>query len=183
MKNKGQSLIESLVALTVLVVGVMSAVSLGIYTIRGAQSSMDDLVAMNLAQEGLEGIRWQRDFNWKNGLNWDDGIIISGDQAIAGRMEVNEPDNDTAFEFRSIQGTNWRDFCSLCFDPETGLYFHAGSVEECVATGHEYSGYDRILVVRRQSGGGNPERLAVGAIVYQGVKRYALFEEFYDWWP
>ena len=45
--NRGQSLIESIVALTILVIGILGAVSLGICTVRGAEASQEDIIVMN----------------------------------------------------------------------------------------------------------------------------------------
>ena len=161
----------------------MSAVSLGIYTIRGAQSSLDDLVAINLAQEGLEGVRWLRDSNWKNDINWDNGIIGPTVYTV-GRMEVNNPQESVPFEYNILPaGETWQEYCVLCFDDQSDSYFHIDSGSSCEEEGYKDSGYSRLLVARKYSNPGSPERLMVGSIVYQGAKEYALFEEFYDWWP
>lgn len=70
-KERGQSLIETLVALSVMVVGIAGAVSLGIISIRAGQTSQLDVVAENLAREGIEAARAVRDYNWTYSPTWD----------------------------------------------------------------------------------------------------------------
>lgn len=74
MKHRGFTIIESLVAIAVLVlvvIGVSSAVQTGIssYTF-----SKDQIVAFYLAQEGVEQIRNIRDTNRLSGVDWLSGI-------------------------------------------------------------------------------------------------------------
>lgn len=74
MKKKGFTLVESLIAITVLVLvtsGVSSAVQTGLssYTF-----SKEQVAAFYLAQEGVEQIRNQRDTNRLAGDVWLDGI-------------------------------------------------------------------------------------------------------------
>jgi len=64
MKNqKGQTLIEVIIAVFIMIVGVVSLVSVAItYNVMSRQSS-HEIVAMNLARENIEAIRNQRDSN------------------------------------------------------------------------------------------------------------------------
>ncbi len=77
-QQKGFTIIESLVAITILVVavtGAMSAVQTGIssYTY-----SKDQIIASYLAQEGFEQLKNLRDENALNGANWLAGISEVG---------------------------------------------------------------------------------------------------------
>lgn len=74
MKTKGFTIIETLVAISILtaaVIGTMSAIQSGIssYTF-----SKDQILAFYLAQEGIEQIRNMRDENRLNNRNWLLGI-------------------------------------------------------------------------------------------------------------
>ena len=76
MKNKGFTIIESLVAITILLVaiaGTGSAIQTGIssYTY-----SRNQFIAFYLAQEGFEQIRNIRDENSLNNRNWLTGISL-----------------------------------------------------------------------------------------------------------
>lgn len=80
MRNKnGFTIIESLVAISILVLvitGVTSAIQTGISSYI---FSKDQIVAFHLAQEGFEQIRNIRDENRLNNRNWLSGITQSSD--------------------------------------------------------------------------------------------------------
>lgn len=92
MKNKGFTIIETLVAIAVLVTaitGAMSAVQTGIssYTF-----SKDQITAFYLAQEAVEQIRNMRDENRLNNRHWLSGISQnSSDPCYFGSACMVEP--------------------------------------------------------------------------------------------
>ena len=55
--NSGVTLIETIVALGILTVGIVAALSLMIGTISFSQSSEQSIVVVNLAREGIEMTR------------------------------------------------------------------------------------------------------------------------------
>jgi len=63
-KQSGQTLIETLVAIFVLVTGLISAISLSIYSFNSTDNASRAVVATSLAREGVEVIRNLRDSNW-----------------------------------------------------------------------------------------------------------------------
>lgn len=73
---KSQGMIESLVAITVVVVGLVSILTLVVFNLRVQVYSHDMLIATNLAKEGIEVVRSIRDTNWLNGNDWDQDLII-----------------------------------------------------------------------------------------------------------
>ena len=62
--KKGETIVEVLVALVVLTIGAATATSLIVTALRSNQFDKDSLVALNLAQEGLEYMHNLRDTNW-----------------------------------------------------------------------------------------------------------------------
>ncbi|MFA6391824.1 MAG: prepilin-type N-terminal cleavage/methylation domain-containing protein [Patescibacteria group bacterium] len=79
--NKGQSLIELVVAISIILVGVISTLVLTMATIRGGTASEMQTIAGNLAREGMEVVKQQRYNNWlkieSNSLDftaWDTGL-------------------------------------------------------------------------------------------------------------
>ena len=62
--QRGETLLEVLIALVVLIIGSVTATSLIITAIKANVYNKDSLVALNLAQEGLEFMRNVRDGNW-----------------------------------------------------------------------------------------------------------------------
>ena len=63
-RSDGQSLIETLAALFILVTGVSAAVGLAVYALNSSTGILKEIVATGLAREGLEAVRNMRDTNW-----------------------------------------------------------------------------------------------------------------------
>jgi len=74
LKNSGTTLVEALVAVLILSIGIIP--SLGIILVSQNLSSAikNNLIAANLAQEGVEVVRALRDNNWFNGNIFDTGL-------------------------------------------------------------------------------------------------------------
>lgn len=72
--NHGLTLIETLVAISVLMVAVSGALSLSNKSLQSASYAKDQITAFYLAAEGLEGIRSVRDGNLIIGSNWLAGL-------------------------------------------------------------------------------------------------------------
>lgn len=68
-KEKGFTLIETLVAITVLVVAVAAPLTLAAQSLFAAYYAKDQLVASHLAQEAIEIVRQKRDHNLMAMLN------------------------------------------------------------------------------------------------------------------
>lgn len=80
--KKGFTLIETLVAISILLIAVVAPLS----TIGGSFSSIlvarDQMIAVNFAQEGIEMARQKRDSNMLN--KWQNGVGSWGDNLPAG---------------------------------------------------------------------------------------------------
>jgi hypothetical protein len=73
---KGQGILEVVVAISVIIMGLVSIISLVIFNINTQGYSHNMLIASNLAREGVEVIRNIRDSNWLDTTKeWDDGLI------------------------------------------------------------------------------------------------------------
>lgn len=72
--KRGFSLLESLIAITVLTVGVSSALASLYQSIGLAPKIRNKAVAAHLAQEGIELVRNIRDNNWMLGAAWNSGL-------------------------------------------------------------------------------------------------------------
>lgn len=88
--NKGFSIIETVVALSIITIGILGILSLFTQTVSNSELGVNQEIATNLAQEGVEIIRNQRDSNWiTEKEEWDDGISETG------YYQVNFKDNNT----------------------------------------------------------------------------------------
>ena len=74
IQNKGFTLVETLVALAVISTALMGVSSLIIANIFNARTVQHNLVAGNLAQEGLEVVRAIRDNDWLAGNTFGDAL-------------------------------------------------------------------------------------------------------------
>lgn len=82
MANKAFTLIEIIVAISLLTVGAVGAFSLLQSTLAFTSISSSQLTAAYLAQEGIEIIRNIRDTNFLQGSVWDEGIDSSNWQVV-----------------------------------------------------------------------------------------------------
>ncbi len=60
----GQTLIETIVAIFVLTTALVAGVGLAIYAFSISEASQNEIIATNLAREGVEVMRMMRDSNW-----------------------------------------------------------------------------------------------------------------------
>jgi type II secretory pathway pseudopilin PulG len=74
--KKTFTLIETIVAISILTIGILGISFLISSQISSTHFSKNKLIAAYLAQEGIEIVRNIRDTNWLNGRNWDEFINI-----------------------------------------------------------------------------------------------------------
>lgn len=110
-ENKGQMLLESVIAMGIIVVGVVGIVGLASRSIGQSRVVADQFVGVNLASEGLEVTKNIFDANIVNGRPWNEGF---GD----GDYEVTY----ASVSLSSLLGTPR----NLSFDPQTGIFDYSG---------------------------------------------------------
>ena len=77
--NKAQGILEVVIAISIVVVGLVSIMSLVVFNVTTQDYNHDMLIASNLAREGIEVIRSMRDSNWLDSTkDWDDSIFMEG---------------------------------------------------------------------------------------------------------
>lgn len=90
MNNKrdqtGQSLIETIVAIFVLTTALAAGLGLTIYAFGTSTTSLNEIIATNLAREGIEVVRMMRDSNWLSGDAAGGGFALQSCADIAGRF-------------------------------------------------------------------------------------------------
>ncbi len=78
-QEKGFTILETVVALTIISVGILGILELFTQTIRSGEIGKNQEIAINLAQEGIEVIRNKRDSNWLDSkINWNSEIDETG---------------------------------------------------------------------------------------------------------
>ncbi len=79
--GSGFTLIETIVAVGIVVVGLVSALSLFATSLSAVTIVRQRIAAANLVQEGIEVTRNIRDTNWIGGLPWNQGLNDGNYQA------------------------------------------------------------------------------------------------------
>lgn len=72
--NNGQGLLEVVISLGIIVSGIIGALTLTVSNQTSSTESSEQLIAVNLAREGIEVIRNKRDSNWLARRAWNYGF-------------------------------------------------------------------------------------------------------------
>lgn len=83
----GFSIIEVITVLLVISIGMAGTISLVTQSIRGQAINKNTLIAYQLAQEGIELIRFVRDTNWNQGEPWNTDLA-EGDYYMDYTMDI-----------------------------------------------------------------------------------------------
>lgn len=68
------SLIEMLAVIVIVAIGLVGTAQLVVQSLQAQTINRSTIVAYQLAQEGVELIRYVRDTNWLKGFAWDQGL-------------------------------------------------------------------------------------------------------------
>lgn len=69
------TLVEIIVILFIISVGLLGVLSLVIQNIQSQVINKNNIIAYQLAQEGIELVRKTRDANWVNAVAWDENLV------------------------------------------------------------------------------------------------------------
>lgn len=95
-KNQsGQSLVEMIVALAIILTGLIGALTLTISNLSASGEAGTRVVATNLAREGIDVVRNIRDTNWLKNSPWDDLLHDAADHTA---IAVFNPAADPAWQ-------------------------------------------------------------------------------------
>lgn len=141
--NAGFTLLETVVAIAIILFGLVSLISLSTTSLVSGEITSDEFVAANIAREGIEVVRAQRDSNWlalstnpASSVLWNDGLFQNQVGEPGGvdytAVLTLDPGAPTYFDFSpdsfgdSCTGTTPYD-CSLLWQHHTDpIYFQAG---------------------------------------------------------
>lgn len=113
--KKGFTLIEITVILFIISVGLIGVLSLVIQNIQSQVINKNNIIAYQLAQEGIELIRKTRDSNWKSGNAWNLGLTD-------GTYYMDYLDNQPTLVAGASDSILYRDI--------NDFYVHSGGAEE-----------------------------------------------------
>lgn len=106
--REGQTLMELIVAIFVILVGIVGTVTLAIMTLTIARESKHRVLSANLAREGIDVVRQIRDSNWLAAATWNTGLSVGNDYSAI-------PEFDPTAVLPS-------DTWTLNFDPSTIIF-------------------------------------------------------------
>lgn len=95
-ERRGQGLVELLIAVAVLMVSAVATVTLIFATLSLAEASKSQVLAVNLAREGIEVVRTLRDGNW---LMIDSGDTVRFD---AGLSDVDDAGPPVSYDYTAV---------------------------------------------------------------------------------
>ncbi len=88
-REAGQTLVETLVAAFVLVMGITAAAGLAIYALGTSGNVIKQIVGVGLAREGIEAVKAMRDTNWLKAPLSNDCFSFDGGTAPCYRTWLN----------------------------------------------------------------------------------------------
>lgn len=160
-QSKGFTLLESLTAIAICAVGVSASIFIITNSLQAGTHVKNKMVAMHLAQEGLEVVHHIRDNNWLSGGVWTDGIAnTSGNLFMKGCLVSTSAAIDTT----CAAGEN------LVFDSASNQYIHTSAVAP----------FSRTIETTYTPG--TPAEIKVVSTVTCGSYCSVVLEELlYDW--
>lgn len=133
-EQKGQTILEALVAVAVILIGVLAMVTLSIASVKASSSKQGEISAISFAREGVEAIRNLRDNDW------------FGESAFAESLIKEDHSGIAAFDF-SFSSSPWSFSNSqdkkIYQDQATSFYFQS----ENVPVGATPSQFSREIII------------------------------------
>lgn len=161
--TSGLTLIETLVAISVLMVAVSGALSLSYKSLSSASFAKDQITAYYLAQDAMESVKNLRDETFFSNANWMAGFGPCGNN------------NKCKIDPLNLLISSCSTTCEpLNFDEATGLYSYDNSLP--------ISPYTREIQLITEN---NKEELLVVTVRWQSAgidKSFVVKETIFDWY-
>ena len=155
--NKGFTLIEALVAITILLLGVLGPLSAATRGITDGMIAKSQIVALGLAQEAIELTKAKIDSNTRVNLDWMDGLVsclvnnVCRVEVSSNDYEICDPDQTNLNNSTTcwIQSDNQGIYVPLISGSTNGQMFHR-TIQITPTTGNSILGDDaeaKVVVV------------------------------------
>lgn len=156
------SLIEIMAVLLIVSLGLIGVANLATQNIQAQTINRGNIVAYQLAQEGLEIVRQIRDTNWLNKRNWRTGL--------------NEGTYCVDYTSTSLRPSAGPSECKLYFDSNNWYYSPA-----LVNNNSVFSNFRRVVTISYLSTTSASVRAIVTWDDRNRVSRYEVETMLYDW--
>ncbi|OGE79478.1 MAG: hypothetical protein A2751_01525 [Candidatus Doudnabacteria bacterium RIFCSPHIGHO2_01_FULL_46_14] len=152
--QRGQTLIETVVALFILTTGLAAGLTLAVYALSSSSVSSNKVLASALAREGLEGVRRMRDSNWLAGnLNDCNGQICYANW-LSQVYNITGSGSGTTYRLMfnpsSFDAGKWT-LAPAGVGTDYRLYLYGGSGYTHVYNGWHSSPFFRQIIITNQS--------------------------------
>lgn len=168
----GFTLIETIVAIGMMTTGILGGLALAVYALGASDTALKQIMATNLAREGIEAVRFRRDYNWMNNnidsncddIGPDQACYTSWDSQIKGTVAGNNYAIvfDQSNKRWNYNANNQWNAYRLFLDPSTGLYQNSGT---------DLRFYRRITIYRQEGAPftpNNPRLRVVSSVWWVG---------------
>jgi len=155
--KKAFSILEIMAATTVITLGLTSLITLTIQSIKIQNSNKNELIASQLAQEGVELIRNARDMNWYLDKSWSDNL--NNGSYVIDYTKTNNP--------VSVTGLN--DINTKLFVNGSGFYNHTtgtSTIFRRMVSIAKNTAFTTITSTVRYAEGTNTKNYSVSSILY-----------------
>lgn len=148
----GLGFLEVIIALSVLLTGVVSGLTLTTFNFNTTASTENRLVAVNLAREGLEVFRGARDSAWLAGTSWLEVIFPSTKKSFVPYFNSGSSDGTTTMwsiepqDLATINDCATTVACQIKFYPSLGRFIQSGVVD---LSSYAQTTYKRLVIVRQ----------------------------------
>jgi len=182
-RRDGQTLIELLFALTVIVTGLFAATTLVFSNLQLSDRDADEVVAVNLAREGIELAKQIRDSNWLAGDPFNQGLGSAGDETATPRWNGGATEQQPVFDFTANAMTDPQTFIRRSANLATPTFFTQSDPAGVDTPWHRLLTFHPICEISCAS---SP---VIGIRVESRVEwqrkgqtfRRVMYEDLYDW--
>lgn len=184
-KNKGFTLLETVVSISILMLGVIGPITLAQRNIKVSREAGDRLVASFLAQEGIEMVRSVVSNSLGDNQDWLTNLAINGGDPCTAPgksciVDVTQTIANRANTFRVCNPPNGPNVCQnngLIYRSDTAPYIYRQS-DPGPGAGWTPTKFSRSITVSEVE---DEKRITVTSTVTWGGKSVVLSEDIYRW--
>jgi len=171
--SQGLTLMETTIALGILMIGVLATVTLLLATFNYAQQSEQEIVVVNLAREGIEIVRAMRNSEDPNKAS-DVNIFDNSYDNQKFHLDSDDANTVVSMALNSATGANTASACSQC-----QLYLNDGKYTH---TAGQATNFKRMITI--EPGDSNKEKKIISEVswTFKGqTHSYTLETYLTDW--
>lgn len=192
--HRGQTIIELLIAFSVIVVGLFAAATLTFSNLNTVDRDLDEVVVINIAREGIELTKQIRDSNWLAGRAFDEGLVDKASGNLTATPVWDGIRLAPSFDFAAKDFTDANTTIVRMNAPEAPSFF-ANSNAAASIVGSD-TPFKRLLafypicedmIARKTGTCGTLKKSGIrveSRIQWSrkgSVKNFVLYEDLYDW--